>query len=104
LAVALFPLFVPPFFLPLYATNALGMLTTDASLVNAGFNLASSAGRIGFGLSADYALGSMNALVLTLLFITISNLVIWPLATSLTPLCVTFHLFSAFLSFLPQAD
>ncbi|GAA5866484.1 hypothetical protein JCM8547_000639 [Rhodosporidiobolus lusitaniae] len=84
-AIALFPLFVPPFFLPLYGTS-IGLSTTESSLILAGFNLASGAGRIGFGLGADSVLGSLNALVICLTMVGVSTLVIWPLATSLGPL------------------
>ncbi|GJN94386.1 hypothetical protein Rhopal_007466-T1 [Rhodotorula paludigena] len=86
-SLALFPLFVPPFFIPLYATS-IGMSTSAASLLVAGFNLASGAGRIGFGLGADAYLGSLNSLSLCLLLVGTSTLVIWPLATTLPPLCV----------------
>ncbi|GAA6020556.1 hypothetical protein JCM10207_008667 [Rhodosporidiobolus poonsookiae] len=86
-AIALFPLFVPPFFLPLYGTS-LGLSASTSSLLLAGFNLASAGGRIGFGLFADSLLGSLNSLVLCLALVGVSTLVIWPLATSLTPLIV----------------
>ncbi|KAM0754661.1 MFS general substrate transporter [Meredithblackwellia eburnea MCA 4105] len=85
--LGLFPLFVPPFFLPSYATT-LGLSPTTGSLLLAGFNLASSVGRIGFGLGADRYLGSVNSLVLCLGFVGITTLVIWPFATTLPPLAV----------------
>jgi hypothetical protein len=82
------PLFVPPFFLPLYAESALGLSGTTASYIGASYNLASSAGRIGFGLFADALLGGFNSLVACLVLVSVSTLLIWPFATSLTPLCV----------------
>ncbi|KAL8283967.1 hypothetical protein RQP46_005080 [Phenoliferia psychrophenolica] len=79
--IGLFPLFVPPFFLPLYATS-LGLSASKGSLLLAGFNLASALGRILFGLGADRYLGSVNALVICLAFVGITTLVIWPFANS----------------------
>ncbi|KAI9360758.1 putative monocarboxylate transporter [Zopfochytrium polystomum] len=86
-SIALFPLFVPPFFLPLYA-NSVGLSTSMSSLVLAGFNLSSAVGRFGFGVFADLLLGSLNSLVVCLFLVGISTLVIWPLATSVAPLVV----------------
>ncbi|BGO95932.1 hypothetical protein NBRC10512_005482 [Rhodotorula toruloides] len=86
-AVALFPLFVPPFFLPLYSTS-IGLSTTTAALILAGFNLSSALGRICFGLGADRLLGSLNALVLCLVTVSVSTLLIWPFADALAPLIV----------------
>ncbi|GAA5936532.1 hypothetical protein JCM3775_000846 [Rhodotorula graminis] len=84
-SIALFPLFVAPFFLPLYATSA-GFSKTAASWVLAGFNLSSAAGRIAFGLGADRFLGSLNSLVICLFFNGLSSFVLWPFASALGPL------------------
>ncbi|GAA5942592.1 hypothetical protein JCM10213_005913 [Rhodosporidiobolus nylandii] len=84
-AVGVFPLFVPPFFLPLYGTS-IGLSGSTSSLLLAGFNLASAAGRIFFGVVADAAIGSLNSLVLCLTIVGVSTLCIWPFATTLAPL------------------
>ncbi|KAI9357559.1 putative monocarboxylate transporter [Zopfochytrium polystomum] len=84
-SIALFPLFVPPFFLPLYA-GSVGLSPAVSSVILAGFNLASAIGRLGFGLFADSLLGSLNTLVVCLLLVGVSTLVIWPLATTAAPL------------------
>jgi len=55
-----------------------------------GFNLASAAGRIAFGLGADAFLGSINSLFICLFANGLSVFVMWPLAKSLAPLCVLF--------------
>ncbi|KAI9357558.1 major facilitator superfamily transporter [Zopfochytrium polystomum] len=86
-SVALFPLFVPPFFLPLYATSV-GLSPAVASVILAGFNLSSAVGRLGFGLFADSLLGSLNTLVVCLLLVGVSTLAIWPVATTIGPLIV----------------
>ncbi|GAA5847378.1 hypothetical protein JCM9279_000265 [Rhodotorula babjevae] len=84
-SISLFPLFVPPFFLPLYATSA-GFSKTAASWILAGFNLSSAAGRIAFGLGADRYLGSLNSLIICLFFNGLSAFVLWPFASALGPL------------------
>ncbi|KAK6909057.1 hypothetical protein I203_103068 [Kwoniella mangroviensis CBS 8507] len=86
-AVALFPLFIPPFFLPLFATS-IGLNSGAASLLLAGFNLASATGRIGWGFMADRWFGSLNALLLCLAANATSTLVIWPIAGRVEPLAV----------------
>ncbi|WVW86317.1 hypothetical protein I302_108359 [Kwoniella bestiolae CBS 10118] len=86
-AVALFPLFVPPFFLPLFATS-IGLSSGAASSLLAGFNLASATGRIGWGVMADRWFGSLNSLLLCLAANATSTLVIWPIAGRVGPLAV----------------
>lgn len=85
-AVATFPLFVPPFFLPLYSSSLGLSASTGAGLV-AGFNLCSAFGRLGFGFLCDKA-GPINSLFLSLFLSAISMLVLWPISTSLGPLVV----------------
>ncbi|BGP11440.1 hypothetical protein JCM10049v2_007347 [Rhodotorula toruloides] len=84
-AIAVFPLFVPPFFLPLYGTS-IGLSATTASYILAGFNLSSALGRICFGLGADRLLGSLNSLVVCLAMVAVSTLLVWPFAEHLGPL------------------
>ncbi|KAL1405700.1 hypothetical protein Q8F55_007368 [Vanrija albida] len=86
-ALATFPLFVPPFFLPLYAQSMHLSGTTGAVLVCV-FNFSSAIGRIVTGFLSDRLLGPLNTLC-TVLFITcISLLVLWPSSVSLAPLIV----------------
>jgi MFS family permease len=85
-ALGTFPLFVPPFFLPLYG-ESMGLSHSSSAGLVAGFNLASAVGRIGFGQLAD-VVGPINALVLTFFLNTISLLVIWPVSHTLGPLIV----------------
>ncbi|GAA6061655.1 hypothetical protein JCM10212_002532 [Sporobolomyces blumeae] len=93
-SIALFPLFVPPFFLPLFATSV-GLSATTSSYLLAGYNLASAGGRVAFGLFADSLLGSLNSLLLCLTMVTVSTLAIWPFATSIGPL-VAFAIINGF--------
>ncbi|GAA5840664.1 hypothetical protein JCM3766R1_000503 [Sporobolomyces carnicolor] len=86
-SIALFPLFVPPFFLPLFATSV-GFTAKTSSYLLAGYNLSSAGGRIAFGLFADSLLGSLNSLLLCLVMVTVSTLAIWPFAQTIAPLVV----------------
>ena len=85
-AVATFPLFVPPFFLPLYS-NSLGLSSNAGAGLVAGFNFSSAVGRLICGLAAD-KLGPLNSLFMSLLLSAASMLVIWPVSNSLGPLIV----------------
>ncbi|KAJ7197815.1 major facilitator superfamily domain-containing protein [Mycena pura] len=85
-ALGTFPLFVPPFFLPLYAASVGLSPSAGAGLV-AGFNFASAVGRLGLGFVSD-RIGPVNVLFLALLLSAISMLALWPVSTSLAPLIV----------------
>jgi len=83
-AVATFPLFVPPFFLPLYSAS-LGLSASAGAGLVAGFNFSSAVGRLGFGFLSDL-LGPLNTLFLSLLLSALSMLVLWPVSGTLVPL------------------
>ncbi|KAK5989526.1 MFS transporter asaE-like protein [Cladobotryum mycophilum] len=85
-AIGTFPLFVPPFFIPLYA-KSLGFSSNVGAGLVAGFSLSSAAGRILSGLASD-RIGSLNAVFVSLVFTTITMLAIWPTSTTLGPLIV----------------
>ncbi|KAJ4993374.1 monocarboxylate permease [Stagonosporopsis vannaccii] len=81
-AVATFPLFVPPFLLPLYAAS-LGLSGQTGAAILAAWNFASAVGRIGMGFGADKILGPVNSMILSLLLVGLSALALWPFASSL---------------------
>lgn len=83
-AIGNFPLFVPPFFLPLY-TNALGYKSSVGAGLVAGFTLSSAVGRIFCGFWCD-RIGAINILLVSLFLTAISMLAIWPASQSLGPL------------------
>ncbi|KAI0409518.1 major facilitator superfamily transporter [Xylaria palmicola] len=85
-AIGTFPLFVPPFFLPLFA-KAIGLSSTTGAGLLAGFNFASAAGRIFSGILCD-KIGPLNSLFLSLSLAAISMLAVWPVSTTLAPLTV----------------
>ncbi|KAK7751431.1 hypothetical protein SLS62_006687 [Diatrype stigma] len=85
-AVGTFPLFVPPFFVPLYA-KALGLPSSTGAGLLAAFNFASAVGRVVCGMLCD-SFGPLNALLLSLSVCAISMLVVWPVSQSLAPLAI----------------
>jgi nitrate/nitrite transporter NarK len=84
--IATFPLYVPPFFLPLYC-QSIGLKPSVGAAMVASFNFSSAIGRIGLGLLCDF-FGPLNMLSVTLLMTGISMLVLWPFSNSLAPLVV----------------
>ncbi|OAA53110.1 monocarboxylate permease [Cordyceps fumosorosea ARSEF 2679] len=85
-AVGNFPIFVPPFFLPLY-NQALGFSSSTGAGLVAGFTLSSAIGRILCGFCCD-RFGPVNVLLASLLLSAFSMLVIWPVSQSLAPLAI----------------
>lgn len=85
-AIGNFPIFVPPFFLPLY-TNALGYSSSTGAGLVAGYTLASAVGRIACGYLCD-VLGAINVLLASLVLSALSMLAIWPASQSLGPLAL----------------
>lgn len=85
-AFGTFALFVPSYFLPLYAQSAGLSSQTGAALV-AGFNACTAIGRLGAGWVCD-RIGPMNTFLLTMALNAVSMLAIWPISNSLGPLTV----------------
>ncbi|KAH8124753.1 major facilitator superfamily domain-containing protein [Trichoderma asperelloides] len=83
-AIGTFPLFVPPFFIPLY-TRSLGFSPNVGAGLVAGFSLSSAAGRILSGFASD-KVGSINTVLVSLVLTAITMLAIWPTSTELGPL------------------
>ncbi|TVY54718.1 Aspyridones efflux protein apdF [Lachnellula cervina] len=83
-AIATFPLFVPPFFLPLYSAS-LGLSPSAGAGLVAGFNFSSAVGRLCCGFLCD-SMGPVNTLLLSLFLSALSMLAIWPVSNSLGPL------------------
>ncbi len=85
-AIGTFPLYVPPFFLPLYA-NSLGFSSATGAGLVAGFTLSSAVGRIICGICCD-KFGAINVLFTSLILTALSMLAIWPASTTLGPLAL----------------
>lgn len=80
-AMATFPIFVPPFLLPLYA-DSIGLSSGTGSAILATWNFSSAIGRVMMGLGADSLLGPVNSLFISLLINGLSIMAIWPVSTS----------------------
>ncbi len=83
-ALATFPLFVPPFFLPMYSSS-LGLLPSAGAGLVAGFNFSSAVGRLLCGFCCD-SIGPLNTLFIALASSALSMLALWPVSNSLGPL------------------
>ncbi|KAG8630357.1 hypothetical protein KVT40_001976 [Elsinoe batatas] len=79
---ATFPLFVPPFLLPLYAAS-IGISGQTGAAILAAWNFASAVGRIVMGFGADAFFGPVNSLLMSLTLIGITTLALWPFASTL---------------------
>lgn len=80
-SVGCFPLFVPPYFIPIFARSisSSGSVAIVALTV---WNLASTVGRVGAGWVADTRLGALNTFMISMFLCGISALAIWPFASS----------------------
>ncbi|KAF7554877.1 hypothetical protein G7Z17_g2590 [Cylindrodendrum hubeiense] len=85
-AIGTFPLFVPPFFIPLYS-RSMGLSSSTGAGLLAAFNFSSAVGRIICGHFCDI-FGPLNTLMVSLMLTAISMLTLWPASTSLAPLAV----------------
>ncbi len=85
-AVGTFALFVPSFFLPLFA-HSIGLSASTGAGVVAAFNACTAIGRLGAGFACD-KFGSTNMLLLTMALNAVSMLAIWPVSDTIGPLLV----------------
>lgn len=85
-ATVTFTLFVPPFFLPLFAESIHLSTSTAASLV-AAFNACTTLGRFIAGPSCD-KMGPLNTFVIAVALNAITTLAIWPVSSTLPSLIV----------------
>ena len=81
---ATFTLFVPPFFLPLFA-RAIGLSSSAGAGLVAGFNACNTLGRFIAGPLCD-RIGPLNTFVLTVSLNAITTLAIWPVSSTVPPL------------------
>lgn len=84
--IATFPLLVPPFFIPMYASS-LNISGSLGSELLALFNVSSAIGRVGLGHLCD-VVGPLNSVCVAIILSAISMLVIWPESNSLAPFVV----------------
>jgi len=80
-AIGVFALFVPPYYLPLFARSIGLSSSTGAGLV-AVFNACNAIGRFAAGPLCD-KIGPLNMFVITMVLNAVSMLAIWPVSNSL---------------------
>ena len=80
-SIGTFALFVPPFFLPLFA-QSIGLSPTTGAAIVASFNACTALGRLSAGFGCD-RFGSTNMLLATMALNAISMLTVWPVSSSL---------------------
>ena len=85
-AIGTFSLYIPPYFLPLFARSAGMSSRTGAGLV-AGFNACTAIGRLAAGPACD-RMGPLNTFFVTMVLNALSVLAIWTVSDSLGPLTV----------------
>ncbi|KAH7333526.1 major facilitator superfamily domain-containing protein [Rhexocercosporidium sp. MPI-PUGE-AT-0058] len=85
-SIGVFALFIPPYFLPLFA-QSLGLSSTVGAYLVAGFNLCGALGRLGSGLLCD-KIGAVNTFLLASLLNATSMFAIWPVSNMLPTLSV----------------
>jgi predicted MFS family arabinose efflux permease len=83
-AVATFALFVPAFFLPLYAYS-LGLPSSTGAALLADFNFSTAIDRLVSGFSCDF-IGPLNTISIAMLVNAMTMLSIWPVSDTLAPL------------------
>ncbi|KAF1358347.1 MFS general substrate transporter [Lizonia empirigonia] len=83
-AIGTFALFVPPYYLPLFA-QSLGLSSTTGAGLVAAFNACNAVGRFAGGPLCD-KVGPTNVFVVTMMLNAVSMLAIWPVSNTLGPL------------------
>jgi MCP family monocarboxylic acid transporter-like MFS transporter 3 len=83
-AIEVFCLFVPPFFLPLFATS-IGLPASTGAAIAAAFNACTAIGRLTSGYACD-RIGPINVLLIAMAINTVSTLAIWPVSSTIGPL------------------
>ncbi|KAH7353395.1 major facilitator superfamily domain-containing protein [Plectosphaerella cucumerina] len=84
--IGVFALFVPPFFLPLFASS-IGLTSAQGAGLVAGFGASTAVGRLFGGWFCD-RIGAFNALSVSALVNSLSMIVIWPVSSSLPLLAI----------------
>ena len=85
-ATGTFALFVPPYYLPLFA-QSIGLSAGTGAGIVAAFNACTAVGRFGSGYLCD-KIGPVNTFLLTMLLNATSMLAIWSISNTLGPLLV----------------
>ncbi|KAF2669046.1 MFS general substrate transporter [Microthyrium microscopicum] len=85
-SIGVFALYVPPYFLPLFA-QSLRLSSTTGAYLAAGFNLCAAFGRLGSGILCD-RIGAVNTFLLASFLNALSMFAIWPFSNMLPTLSI----------------
>ena len=85
-SIGTFALFVPPYYLPLFA-QSIGLQSKTGAILVAAFNLCNAVGRFAGGAVCD-KLGPINTFLVTMVLNAVTMLGIWPVSNTLGPLIV----------------
>lgn len=83
-ATVTFTLFIPPFFLPLFA-QSIGLSSSVGAGLVAAFSACTTVGRFVAGPLCDH-IGPLNTFAITVLLNAVTTLAIWPVSSTLPPL------------------
>ena len=83
-AIGVFALFVPPYYLPLFA-QSIGLSSSTGAALVAAFNACNAIGRFIAGPLCD-KFGPLNTFVIVMVINAVSMLAIWPVSNTLGPL------------------
>ncbi|KAJ6785953.1 hypothetical protein PWT90_03903 [Aphanocladium album] len=86
-ALACFPLFIPPYFIPIFA-RSISQSGNTAIIGLTIWNIASTVGRVCAGYTADSLLGPLNSFLVSLICCAVSSLAIWPFSSNMGVLAV----------------
>ncbi|OAR02692.1 hypothetical protein LLEC1_00691 [Akanthomyces lecanii] len=81
-ALACFPLFIPPYFIPIFA-HSISQSGNVAIIGLTIWNIASTVGRVCAGYTADSLLGPLNSFLVSLVCCAVSSLAIWPFSSNM---------------------
>ncbi|KAJ2982313.1 hypothetical protein NQ176_g1469 [Zarea fungicola] len=84
---ACFPLFIPPYFIPVFA-RSMSQSGNAAIIALTIWNIASTAGRVFAGYTADSLLGPLNSFIVSLICCAVSSLAVWPFSSNMGVLVV----------------
>ena len=85
-AIGSFALFVPPYFLPLFA-QSIGLSSSTGAALVAAFNACNAVGRFVAGPLCD-RIGPVNMFLITMTLNAVSMLAIWPVSSTIGPLII----------------
>ncbi|KGQ12468.1 putative transporter MCH4 [Beauveria bassiana D1-5] len=81
-SLACFPLFVPPYFIPVFA-RSISQSGNTAIIGLTIWNITSTFGRVCAGYTADSLIGPLNSFLVSMICCAVSSFAIWPFASNM---------------------